>query len=184
MMQKWTSLVAATAIVVLLAGCSANANPPQAPQDSVDQQTPQPVETADNPVVNESIPFTSLEELKEIYAITKNNSYQGVAGANTVSINPELQKFVNAPVHITQEGFDSLSLEDRKLYAKILLRYMDVNAKELGLLTDSDGIKLELTEIPGYWLVMPETLAGSAAYYWPKDNHWGPEPFSPDTPKR
>lgn len=182
MMKKWTSLIAAIVIVFVLAGCSANTNSPQAPQDSSKQQSQQSVEPA-NKVSNESIPFTSLEELEEIYAVNWDYHYGGVDGMAVVSPNPELKKLVDVPVHITNEGFNSLSLEDRKLYAKILLRYLDINCKELGLLSDSDGIKFDSDDgkIPGYWIIMPDKHAG---YLWPKDNHWGAIPFSPDTPKR
>ncbi|KPU42561.1 hypothetical protein OXPF_38610 [Oxobacter pfennigii] len=181
-MKKWTSFVAAIVIVFLLAGCSANANLSKEAQDSANQQPQQSVES-DNQVSNENIPFTSLEELEEIYAVNW-NKYGG--GANTAGSLPELQQFVKAPVHITIEGFNSLSLEDRKRYTKILLIYMDLNTKELGLLLDNDGIKFEADEdsMSDYWLVTPETFAGNAGYFWPKDNHWGPEPFTPDTPKR
>jgi len=138
MMKKWTSFVTTIVIVFLLAGCSTNANLPKKAQDSSNQQPQQSVESA-NQVSNENIPFTSLEELKEIYAVNW-NKYGG--GSNTAGSLPELQRFVKAPVHITIEGFNSLSLEDRKRYTKILLNYMGLNAKELGLLSDSDGIKI------------------------------------------
>lgn len=81
MMKKWTSLIAA--IVFVLAGCSANTNSPKKVQDSSSRQSQQPVEP-DNKVSNESIPFTSLEELKDIYTVTTNKYYCGVAGSNVV----------------------------------------------------------------------------------------------------
>lgn len=183
MMKKWTSLIAAIVIVFVLAGCSANTNSPKKVQDSSSQQSQQPVESA-NKGSNESIAFTSLEKLEEIYVVNCNYYIMGVDGSSVVSTNPELKKLVDVPVHMTKEGFNSLSLEDRKLYAKILLSYMDINSKEPGLLKDSDGIKFELNQLPGYGLVTRETQAGHPGFFWPKDNRWGPAPFTPDTQKK
>lgn len=185
-MKKWTSFLAAVIIVfIALVGWYSTSlgkelNSPKNVQQADTSNQTQPIESAEQDS-NENVSFTSLEKLIEIYAVNWNSYVGGAQGAGIVISNPELHKLVDAPVNITKEGIDSLTLADRKLYLKVLANYVDITSMELGLLTDSDGIKFELNSLPGYWLVTPEEHAG---YYWPKDDRWGPEPFTVDTPKK
>lgn len=127
---------------------------------------------------NESLPepqqpntSTSLDQLKEMFAINFNATNGGATG-----IPPEDRKrYGTAPIIITKDGIDSLSVEDRKLYFTLVVRLFGQSHNELNEI----GVE-PIQELPGYWFVLPKE---KAAFFWPKDNRWGEQPF-PEAPKK